>query len=68
MKITIDRFEENFAVCLSDDGKHIDIPVSFLPENAVEGKTYDMSFTELVDEENERKERIAVKAGRLWAD
>ncbi len=68
MKITIDRFEEGFAVCLSDGGEHIDIPVSFLPEGAAEGKTYDMSFTELADEEAERKKRIEAKARRLWAD
>lgn len=68
MKITIDRFEEGFAVCLSDSGAHIDIPSEFLPKDASEGKSYEMSFTELTDDENDRKERIAAKAKRLWAD
>ncbi|NLW02645.1 MAG: DUF3006 domain-containing protein [Clostridiaceae bacterium] len=37
MKITIDRFEGNFAVCEADGNKMISIERSLLPEEAREG-------------------------------
>lgn len=37
MKITIDRFEKNFAVCETEDKKMINIEKSKLPKNSREG-------------------------------
>jgi len=37
MQLTIDRFENDLAVCESADGSHINILRSFLPEQAREG-------------------------------
>lgn len=34
---SIDRFEGEFAVCISDDGESVKILISQLPENAKEG-------------------------------
>ena len=68
MKITIDRFEGEYAVCMTDDNIKIDIPAVLLPEGASEGNMYDMHFERLADEEKAVHERIEKKARRLWAD
>lgn len=68
MKITIDRFEGEYAVCLTDDNIKIDIPAVLLPEGASEGNMYNMRFERLADEEKTVHERIEKKARRLWAD
>ena len=68
MFITIDRFEGNYAVCLTDNNIKIDIPRSLLPESASEGSIYDMSFTQRPDEEKIRRKRISEKAEMLWKD
>ena len=56
MKITVDRFEGKYAVCLTDGGIHLDIP-SVLLEGASEGDVYDMELKKLPEE---RK--------KLWVD
>lgn len=68
MIVTIDRFEGDFAVCLTDEKVKIDIPTALLPDGSKEGKIYDMQFIELIDEEEKRRERITSKAKKLWAD
>lgn len=68
MIITIDRFEGNFAVCLTDEKVKIDIPITLLPNGAKEGKVYDMQFIEQIEEEEKRHKRITSKAKKLWAD
>lgn len=68
MCITIDRFEGNFAVCETEDRLMIDIPTSILPSGASEGCIYEMGFTELKPEEEERRKRINEKVNKLWAD
>ena len=67
-KITIDRIEGNFAVCEDENKNMIDIPVSIMPSGAHEGSVYEIGFTELKNEEIERKKRISDKANKLWAD
>ncbi len=37
MKLTIDRFEGNYAVCEKESGEMINIPKSELPSRAKEG-------------------------------
>lgn len=68
IRITIDRFEGNFAICETGDKQMIDIPVSILPEGSHEGGIYEVGFTELKPEEEERKKRINEKINKLWAD
>ena len=68
MIITIDRFEDIYAVCLTDSNIKIDIPKSLLPEDAREGSIYDMSFTKCCEKETRSKKRISEKAKKLWND
>lgn len=37
LKYTIDRFEEDFAVCEASDQRMVNIPFEEIPENSVEG-------------------------------
>ena len=67
MKITVDRFEGKYAVCLTDDGIHLDIP-SVLLEGASEGDVYDISFSKLPEERQKRHASVEAKAKKLWAD
>ena len=52
MIITIDRIEGKFAVCETESGKTVDIPV-VLFENAKEGQCYSIEKCD-----NPRKEKI----------
>jgi len=36
-KYTIDRFEEDYAVCRASDGRVVNIPFEDIPENSVGG-------------------------------
>ena len=67
MKITVDRFEEKYAVCYTDDSLRLDIP-SVLLEGASEGDVYDMELKKLPDERKRRRASIEEKAKKLWAD
>lgn len=67
MKITVDRFEENYAVCYTDDSLRLDIPSSLLP-GAREGDVYDMELKKLPEERKKRHASIEEKAKKLWAD
>ena len=49
MKFTIDRFEENMAVCITDDNIKFDVPKVFIPD-ASEGDVYDITFSKLPEE------------------
>lgn len=68
MRITIDRFEGEFAVCETEDKNMLNIPSSILPSGAREGNIYEVGFTELKREEEERHKRINEKVNKLWAD
>lgn len=57
MKIIIDRFEGNFAICETENGKMLDVP-SDLFLNAHEGDVFDISFNE---KETKRKKENANK-------
>lgn len=67
-RITIDRFEGNLAICETEDKLMLDIPVSILPNGAHEGSIYEVGFTQLKPEEEERHKRINEKVNRLWVD
>lgn len=67
---TIDRFENDYAVCENRDTKEmINIPKKDLPEGIKEGsilKLKDGKYSINVDKEKEISERIKDKMNRLW--
>lgn len=67
---TIDRFENDYAVCENRDTKEmINIPKKDLPEGIKEGsilKLKDGKYSINVDKEKEISERIKDKMDRLW--
>ena len=67
MNITIDRFEEDMAVCLAEDGTKIDLPKKLFP-GASEGDVYSLTLSPLPEEREKRHKSIEEKAKRLWAD
>lgn len=69
MKVTIDRFEGDFAVCEKEDRTIMDIPVKDIPEGAVEGDVLvieEGSITIDREETEKRKERIKGLMDSLW--
>ena len=74
-KLTLDRFEGNFGVCLDTDGKSYDIPKSALcgiEENDIFFAIFNgesISEIELLAEETkERKEKMISKLNKLFAN
>lgn len=69
MKVIIDRFEENFAVCEKEDEEMINIEKSKLPLNSKEGDVLiidgeNITFDE--EETNARRERMRKLMDSLW--
>jgi len=65
-KLTIDRFEDGFAV-VETPGRHFyNIPIALMPEGVAEGSV--IMITTDPDEEKMTKERIKQKAQKLWKD
>ena len=56
--ITVDRIEENYAVCLDEDGHCFDIQVKYFPHGVCEGDIFDLGFTPMKDEKKAREEKI----------
>lgn len=70
-RLTIDRFEDEIAVCEREDQSMLDVPRSALPDGAAEGDVifYDgTSYTLDNDETSARRERIEEKVNRLFRD
>lgn len=70
MKVIIDRFEGEFAVCEKEDRKIIDIEISKLPSNAKEGDVLNISndtITIDVEETEKRRRKIEELTKNLWA-
>ena len=71
MKVIIDRFEGNYAVCETEDKKYINILKSELPQGIKEGDVLicvnDKWF---IDDKTtkERKEKIKNKLNSLFVD
>ncbi|HEY3274848.1 MAG TPA: DUF3006 domain-containing protein [Methanocella sp.] len=60
MKVTIDRFEDGFAVLLvRGEDAHIDFPVSLLPEEAKEGDILDIEITRDEKSTEEVRKRVS---------
>lgn len=69
MKVIIDRFEENFAVCEKESGEMINIEVAKLPMNIKEGDILIVDGNTIsIDEKctKARKEKINKLAEDLW--
>ncbi|MDR7855460.1 DUF3006 domain-containing protein [Tissierella sp.] len=64
MKITIDRFEEEFAIVELENKEMINIPRVILPIEAKEGDIITISVDQ--GETEERKNRIQSKFDRLF--
>lgn len=70
MKVVIDRFEGDFAVCEKKDRTMIDIERSKLPFDAKEGDVLDIQDNKIViDREatNKRKKDIELLTEDLWS-
>ena len=71
MKIVIDRFEGNYAVCETEEKKFIDISKSDIPEGAKEGdiltKT-DKGYRIEKTETEEKREAIKNRMNSLFVD
>lgn len=65
----IDRFEENFAVVVMDDGRILNIQKSKLPVDAKEGDVIVLSETIIIDyDETKRRKENTSKYLELWED
>lgn len=69
MKIIIDRFEGEYAICETEDGEMINIKIVDLPNEAKEGDVLIFNGDIfIIDNEakEERKERIKKLMDDLW--
>ncbi len=60
MKVTIDRFEDSYAVLLvrGEECEHIDLPVKLLPEGCREGDILDIRISRDVESTEETRKRV----------
>ena len=71
MKVIIDRFESDYAVCETENKEYINIPKSELPKGIKEGDVVCSIDNEWhIDEATtrERKEKIKNKLNSLFVD
>jgi hypothetical protein len=69
MKVVIDRFEDVFAVCETENGKMINIEKEKLPVNAREGDVLVICNDKIsvdVEETEKRKKEIEELTKGLW--
>jgi len=69
LKVIIDRFEGDFAVCEREDRSMIDIEISKIPSKAKEGYVLDISddiITIDLEETERRKRKIEELTKDLW--
>lgn len=69
LKVIIDRFEGDFAVCEREDRSMIDIEISKIPSKAKEGDVLDISddiITIDLEETERRKRKIEELTKDLW--
>ena len=65
MRIIVDRFEGEFAVCELENGKFIDVPKCLFPDSS-EGDIFEI--TKKSNETEIRKAKISKLADELWED
>jgi hypothetical protein len=66
MKLTIDRFEAEYAVLELPDGSMVNLPRKVLPADAGEGDIINITVDR--DETQMRKKEIQKLAEDLWTD
>ena len=69
MKLIIDRFENNYAVCEKEDRTMINIEKSKLPENAKEGDVLIIKNDKIIidyEETSKRKKIIENLTKDMW--
>lgn len=64
MKITIDRFEGDYAIVELEDMTIVDMPRQLMPKGAKEGDILSIEID--ANETKARKERIAKLMDNLW--
>ena len=64
MKVTIDRFEGDFAVCEIEKGRFANLPKAFVP-GAKEGDI--VSIDILAEETEEKKEKLKARLNGLFS-
>lgn len=70
LKYSVDRIEENFAVCEDEDGKFINIQLSDLPEGVREGDLISLENSVAVilkDETEARRKKLAALRKEILA-
>ncbi|MBE6067445.1 MAG: DUF3006 domain-containing protein [Clostridium lundense] len=67
MKVIIDRFEGDFAVCEKENKTMIDIPKEILPEEAKEGDVLNINICIDTEETENRKKVIEELTKDIWA-
>ena len=66
MRLTVDRFEGDYAICELESGEFVDLPRKALPEGVTEGSKLSI---EVVDaEKTEDQDRIRNKMNQLFKD
>ena len=69
MKVVIDRFEDNYAVCEKEDKTFINVKKNRIPHEAKEGYVINIcgeSITVDLDETKKRKKKIEEDVKNLW--
>jgi hypothetical protein len=66
MKVIIDRFEGDFAVCEKDDKTMVNIDMRILPEKVKEGDVLNIEI-KVDEEETEKRKKVIEELTRdLW--
>ena len=71
MKLIIDRFEEDYAVCEAPDGSHTDIAREYLPDGVCEGDVIeerDGVYFAHTDETAARRQRMQALMRNLFEE
>lgn len=66
MRLTVDRFEGDYAICELENGEFVDIPLIALPEGITEGSKLLIEIDEA--EKKEDQDRIRNKMNQLFKD
>lgn len=64
MRVTIDRFEGNFAVVELDNRETVNMPKVLVPEGAKEGDIIEITINEAIT--RERRQKMENKMKDLW--
>lgn len=66
MKVTIDRFEGDYAIVELDDKRTVDMLKILIPEEAKEGDIIEIKIN--IEDTKERKKNMKILMEELWED